>query len=398
MTSGENQRLLLALMSGTSVDTIDAAICRVWQSDDGPRLGCKVLSFYEHPMDAALRTRIFQAFADGPGSLSLACSLNFEIGEAFARAAQSAIDAWDGNTAAIDAIASHGQTLYHIAPHMVTSDTPGLVPSTLQLGDASVIAARTGLPVISNFRVADMALGGNGAPLVPFADYHLFSEPDRRVVVHNLGGIGNCTWLPPTSDPAQVLAFDTGPANMIIDGLVSYFYPGETYDQDGRHAAAGMVMTSLLNQWMSDPYITAPPPKSTGRERYGIQFIGRAISENPGAAADNLLATATEFTAMSLAENLRRYVMPRGKIDRLLLAGGGTRNSYLFSRIRDLLAAEIPCVQSLDDLGHTVTSKSRECAGFAMMGYAHLLQMPCSLPSVTGARRPAILGQYTPVP
>lgn len=363
LPGSDDQKIILALMSGTSVDTIDAAICRVWRRGNMDRLDCEVLAFHEHPMADGLRSRIFEVFQDGTGSLSLACSLNFEIGAAFGKATLAAIASWGKPADGIDAVASHGQTLYHIAPHMVADDGCDRVASTMQVGESSVISAMTGLPVISDFRVADMALGGNGAPLVPFADYHLFSEADRGVVVHNLGGIGNCTWLPPSGKAEEVVAFDTGPANMIIDALTGHFYPGENFDRDGEHGASGMVMNSLLSDWMADSYILAPPPKSTGRERFGKQFVARVISENPGAAADNLIATATEFTAMSLAVNLRRHVMPRGQIDRLLLAGGGTRNGYLVSRIADLLAAEIPSVQCLDEIGHSVTSKSRECAG-----------------------------------
>lgn len=401
MTAPQNrslsgEQIILALMSGTSVDTIDAAICRVHQDETG-RLACEVLSFHEHSMTERLRERIFTAFRDGAGSLSLCCSLNFEIGEAFAQAALAAIKAWGSPSADISAIASHGQTLFHIAPHMVADTNADHVASTLQVSEPSLIAAMTGLPVISNFRTADMAVGGNGAPLVPFADYQLFTQPGKGIVVHNLGGIGNCTWLPPSGLADEVLAFDTGPANMIIDGLVRHFYPGEAFDRDGHHAAAGAIIDDLLDQWMTMPYIAAPPPKSTGRELFGLQFVEQIIADNPAAAPDNLIATATEFTALSLAVNLRRHVMPHGTIDQLLVAGGGTRNGFLIERIRDLLVAEIPVVHSLDDAGYSVTSKSRECAGFAIMGYAHLVGMPANLPSVTGATRAVVLGQYTPV-
>jgi len=388
-------KIILALMSGTSVDTIDAAICGVGQND--ARLTCEVLAFYEHPISDHLRERIFAAFQDGANSLSLACSLNFEIGDAFADAAQEAMDLWNGNRDDIAAIASHGQTLYHIAPHMAANDNPNCwVPSTLQVGEPAVIAARIGLPVISNFRTADMAVGGNGAPLVPFADYHLFSQPGRGVVVHNLGGIANCTWLPPGGEAGQVIAFDTGPANMIMDALAAHFYPGETYDHDGQHAAVGQVIPELLRDWMAIPYISAPPPKSTGRELFGTQFVRRIIDNNPAARADDLIATATEFTAQSLAVNLRHHVMPRGTIHQLLLAGGGAQNSYLIDRIRNALASDISEILPLDDIGHSVTSKSRECAGFAIMGYAHLAGIPANLPGVTGATKSVILGQFTP--
>lgn len=407
-------RVILSLMSGTSVDTIDAAVCRVWQ--EGARLSCEVLEFFEYPMDETLRERIFEVFTNAEGGVALTCSLNFEIAQAFAHAALGVIQQWGGDPAQIDAIASHGQTLYHIAPHMVSSGTDGVfdgkngwTPSTLQVGAGAVMAALTNLPVISNFRVADMAVGGNGAPLVPFADYHLFSEPGRGVVVHNLGGIGNCTWLPPSGKADEVIAFDTGPANMIIDALVSHFFAGKTYDEDGQIAASGEVLAALLEEWMAIPYITAKPPKSTGRELFGRQFVDEVLAKHGDRSAQDLIATATEFTAQSLAENLRLHVAPLGAIDKLVLAGGGARNGYLVRRIRELWqacgksracdgssAAGQTEVLILDDLHEGITSKSRECVGFALLGYTHLERLPGNLPSVTGARCPVILGDYTP--
>ncbi len=392
-------RIILALMCGTSVDSIDAAICRV-QCKDG-RLSSQLLAFTEYPVPSELRHRIFEVFADEKNSLSLTCSLNFEIAQAFAHAAMAVTRQWDGEFDQIDAIASHGQTLYHIAPHMAESDAGHQrrwVASTLQAGEGAVIAALTGRPVISNFRVADMAVGGNGAPLVPFADYHLLSEPGRGVVVHNLGGIGNCTWLPPSSTAREVIAFDTGPANMIIDGLVTHFY-NQSYDADGRYAAQGKVIPDILQNWMDIPYISAPPPKSTGRELFGRQFVEQVLATYSDQAADDLIATATEFTALSLVENLRRYIIPRGQIDRLILAGGGAQNPFLAQRISSLwIQRGTPAteVTTLDNLNLNITSKSRECIGFAVLGYAHLERIPGNLPSVTGARCGVILGDYTP--
>lgn len=413
-TMTHHPRLILSLMSGTSVDTIDAAVCRVWQ--EGPRLACDVLEFFEYPMDEKLRGRIFEAFKNGPGSVALTCSLNFEIAQAFAHAALAVIQQWGGNYKEIEAIASHGQTLFHIAPHMTAhqgdggfNPKEGWTPSTLQVGAGAVMAALTNLPVISNFRVADMAVGGNGAPLVPFADFHLFSEPGRGVVVHNLGGIGNCTWLPPSGQADDVIAFDTGPANMIIDALVGHFFPGKTYDEDGGIAASGEVLAAVLDEWMAMPYISAKPPKSTGRELFGRQFVDEVLAKHGDRSAADLIATATEFTAQSLVENLRAHVAPLGRIDKLVLAGGGARNGHLVRRIRELWQA---CGESracdasspaapaqvliLDDFHQNVTSKSRECVGFALLGYTHLERMPGNLPSVTGARCPVILGDYTP--
>lgn len=392
-------RNILALMCGTSVDSIDAAICRV-EAKDG-RLSSQLLAFTEYPVPSDLRQRIFEVFADEKNSLSLTCSLNFEIAQAFAHAAMAVTRQWDGEFDQIDAIASHGQTLYHIAPHMADSDEGHQrrwVASTLQAGEGAVIAALTGRPVISNFRVADMAVGGNGAPLVPFADYHLLSEPGRGVVVHNLGGIGNCTWLPPSGSAREVIAFDTGPANMIIDGLVTHFY-NQPYDADGRYAASGKVIPAILQSWMDIPYISAPPPKSTGRELFGRQFVDQVLTTCSDQAPVDLIATATEFTALSLVENLRRYIVPRGQIDRLILAGGGAQNPFLAQRISNLWAQRgTPAteVTTLDNLDLNITSKSRECIGFALLGYAHLERIPGNMPSVTGARCSVILGDYTP--
>jgi anhydro-N-acetylmuramic acid kinase len=395
-TQLRNSNRIIGLMSGTSVDSIDAVLCEAGEREPG-KLGARVLEFYEHPITPGLRTRIFEAFADGDHSLSLSCSLNFEIGNAFADAAEKLIGISGVKPSSISAIASHGQTLYHIAPHMAR-DGQGRVASTLQVGEAAVIAERTGLRVVADFRVADMAAGGNGAPLVPFSDYHLFSQPGHGVIVHNIGGIANCTYLPASGNMADVIAFDTGPGNMMIDALVHHFYPDERYDRDGLHAARGRVLDELLSGWMETPYISAPPPKSTGRELFGVQFARRVIDEHPGYTPDDLVATATAFTARSLAVNLRDHILPRGPIHNLLLAGGGALNPTLVAGITRELSAISPttAVGQLDETG--ISSKARECVAFAMLGYARLHNICGNVPSATGAKHPALLGKITDPP
>lgn len=396
---------ILGMMSGTSVDSIDAALCEVSLGADG-RLKATLAGFYEHPIPDRLRKRIFRLFQDGPHSLSLACSLNFEIGEAFAEAALAFFSRERISPASVDAIASHGQTAYHVAPHMARPaesdndsdpDDVRLTASTLQIGESAVIAERTRVRVVSDFRKADMAVGGNGAPLVPFADWHLFSRPDRGVVVHNLGGIANLTLLPASGRMDEVIAFDTGPGNMIIDALVSRFCPGERYDADGRHGRRGAVLRDLLDRWMAIPYITAPAPKSTGRELFGAQFAERAADECSGAAPDDLIATATEFTALSFARNLADHVLPRGPLAEILLAGGGAQNAFLVERIthavRELPGGAGISVRLLDETGFP--SKARECIAFALLGYARLQGIPGNVPSATGASRPVLLGKLT---
>lgn len=390
MFSSERLRIV-GLMSGTSVDSIDAVLCDVFPRETG-KLGVEILDFQEKPVASDLRKKIFHAFEDPSGGVSLLCSLNFEIGEAFAEAANELIEKWGGDRNTINAIASHGQTVYHIAPHMVTKDSKQRA-STLQIGEAAVIAERVKLPVIADFRVADMAAGGNGAPLVPFADYHLFSSETEGIIVHNLGGIANLTWLPAGGSPSDVIAFDTGPANMIIDALVAHFYPSETFDKDGLHGRNGSINEKLLSEWMSVPYIDAKPPKSTGRELFGVNFALRSVENYPQISADDFIATATEFTALSFQRNIDLHISPKGTIDVVYIAGGGARNPFLMERFLIHSETGKTKVFKLDEAGFS--SQMRECVGFAMMGYARLKNMSSNLPGVTGANKSCLLGKIS---
>ncbi|MBX7246109.1 MAG: anhydro-N-acetylmuramic acid kinase [Candidatus Sumerlaeaceae bacterium] len=393
-----NPATIIGMISGTSVDSIDAALCEI-SATEGGRLSARLLAFHEQPISPDLRGRIFRVFENGPASLALACSLNVEIGEAFADAALALIEKAGGpDKANVSAIASHGQTVYHIAPHMA-GGPDSLRASTLQIGEGAVIAERTDLPVVCDFRVADMAAGGNGAPLVPFADFHLFSEPGKTVIVQNIGGIANGTVLPASGRMEDVIAFDTGPGNMIIDAFTSHFYPGESFDRDGRHAANGNSIPDLLDPWMAIPYITAPPPKSTGRELFGLHLARQALASFPGTRADDLIATATLFTARSIARNYADHVLPKGPIAKILLGGGGAHNSTLVEMLRTEMATvanPTPQLISLDEAGFP--AKARECIAFAMLGYARLNSIPANVPSATGARHPAILGKLVSPP
>jgi anhydro-N-acetylmuramic acid kinase len=382
---------LMGLMSGTSVDSIDCAVADLWLGDND-RIGAKVVAFHEHSMSATLKSRIFESFADDEHSLSLGCSLNFEIGNAFADAALTALERANIPAESISAIASHGQTLYHIAPHMANELRVG---STLQVGEASVIAERTGLPVISDFRVADMAAGGNGAPLVPFADFHLFSQAGKSIVLQNIGGIANCTLLPASGKLDDVIAFDTGPGNMLVDALVQRLFAPLTFDENGAIASGGRICAELLERWMAMPYIKAPPPKSTGRELFGVQFADAVIAENREVPAADLVATATAFTSKSIVQNLVQHVFPRWPSDRLLVAGGGAQNTFLVKLIREYAGAagHDLAVGTLEEIGFS--SKARECLAFALLGYSRILGIPANVPSATGAAHPCLLGKIT---
>ena len=384
---------LIGMMSGTSVDSIDAALCELAVDPTG-RISASLTGFYEHPISENLRERIFRLFSDPAGALALACSLNFEIGAAFADAARELLDRTGRSADDIDAIASHGQTVWHIPPHAAREGEA--VASTLQIGEASVVAEALRIPVISDFRVADMAAGGNGAPLVPFADWHLFSRADRTVVLQNIGGIANCTVLPAGGGLSDVVAFDTGPGNMIIDALTKQLV-GEAFDRDGAHAARGRVIVPLLEEWMAHPYIVMAPPKTTGRELFGEHFASHAAAARPEAAPDDLIATATAFTARSIAQAIALHAVPGGRVDDLYLAGGGALNPTLTTMLKAELERAMPTgpprVALLDETGHG--AKARECTAFALLGFARLLGMPANVPSATGARHPALLGKFT---
>lgn len=378
---------IIGMMSGTSVDSIDCALCEIAQRRR--RIVVRMVAFDEFPIEPQLRSRIFRLFENGPGSLELACSLNFEIGRAFAAAANRFIEKHGIARESVDAIASHGQTAYHIPPHMATPES-GLCASTIQIGEPAVIARETGVRVVADFRVADMAAGGNGAPLVPFADFHLFSKLGETIVVQNIGGIANCTVLPSSDRLQDVVAFDTGPGNMIIDGFTQLYF-SHPFDRDGAIGRTGTIRLPLLEEWMSNPYIQSDPPKTTGRELFGLQFVRAAAQADNDLSPEDLVATATAFTARSIVESLARLTS-KPQISQILLAGGGARNSFLVELIRRDAAELLPAcrVELLESTGFD--GKSRECVAFAMLGFARLMGMPGNVPSATGASAQALLG------
>ncbi len=391
-TNGNSEAVLIvSLMSGTSVDSIDAALSRIWM-DDGGRIRAELVEFYEHAIPAEMRERIFHVFQNAVGSVELVCSLNFEIGAAFADAAEALLVQASVTPSDVVAIASHGQTVWHLPAQAVTG---GLVASTLQIGEGSVIYERLGIPVICDFRVADMAAGGQGAPLVPFADYHLFGDDERGRVIQNIGGIANGTVLPAGGGLDRVFAFDSGPGNVMIDALVSRYFPGQTFDEDGRIAARGETFEPLLAHWQGHPYLALEPPKSTGRELFSAEGAVADASRFPEASSADIIATATRFCAWSIADAHRRFIAPRAEIADYFVAGGGARNPTLMAMLAEELAAASegvgPQVQSLDAL--SMPTKARECVAFGVLGYARLVGLPGSVPSVTGARHGALLGK-----
>jgi anhydro-N-acetylmuramic acid kinase len=376
-------RLVVGLMSGTSADSIDVAICRI--KGQGTEIEIELIHYAEHAHDLEVKCQVQKAC---DLDLRAIAELNVLLGEAFAEACLLSLKEALVSRAEVDLVGSHGQTVYH------HSGVAGARRATLQLGDGDIIAVRTGQYVVSDFRARDIAAGGEGAPLSPVADTILFAgrKPDksRRRAILNLGGIANLTVL--DDDPTHVFGFDTGPANAPLDRLARHLSGGElAYDQDGRFARAGRLKEPLLTEMLgTDLYLARRPPKSTGFEMYGDAFVARAAKRHGGYDMD-LMATLTEFTARMIALGLRQCAELGSPIEEVVAAGGGVRNPALMERIAALIAP-IPILRS-DDLG--VPSDAREAMVFAVLADMTLRGMTACLPPVTGATAPKLLGKLS---
>jgi anhydro-N-acetylmuramic acid kinase len=358
------------MISGTSVDGIDVAIVDI----HGRRIQTVAHSSVAYP--AAVRSRILAA-SDATTHTGEVSRLNFEIGERFAGALIRVCREKRVPLQSIELIGSHGQTIYHENRK-----------NTLQIGEGAVIAERTGVTVVSDFRTADIAAGGVGAPLVPFLDYRVFRHSRRGRIALNLGGIANVTVIPPGAKPDEVLAFDTGPANMVVDALVQRLTGGRRmYDRGGAIAAGGRIDRGLLTELLRDPYFKKNPPKSAGREQYGIAFVERLAAT--GLSLVDLIATATAFTASSVAMAVKRYAAD-GRWD-LIASGGGVHNQTLMAQITSLLPQVAIALTS--DFGIDVDAK--EAIAFALMAHETLNRRPGNVPSATGARHSAVLGKMS---
>ena len=373
----------IGLMSGTSLDGISAAVVRFVPAGapDESRLEPRLLAFRGVPYSATQRARLEEAL--DRGSARDYCNLSFDLGIWLADAAIGALADAGIPRGDVRAIGSHGQTLWHDPPH-----------STWQIGESAVIAERTGIPVVSDFRVRDVAAGGQGAPLVPIADALLFSGDDWRAL-QNLGGIGNVSVVPPGGDVTGVRAFDTGPGVAVIDAVVRLLEPSMTFDTDGALASAGSPIDAVVDARLAHPYFSAEPPKSTGRELFDRAYAERLVADCREARRDattrDIVATATSLTARSIAESYRRF-LPE-PISEILISGGGAKNATLARMIAGAVAP-IPVRQFAD---RYFDGEAKEAVAFALLAHLYLESRPGNVPRATGARGPRILGKLTPV-
>jgi anhydro-N-acetylmuramic acid kinase len=379
---------VVGLMTGTSADGIDAVVARIMCKRG--RLSAAIVSHVHRRFAPKLRDQILRVCLDG--SVAEICELNFVLGERFAAAALAVIKKSKVKRSDIAAIGSHGQTIHHL-PNART-------PSTLQIGEPAVIAERTGITTIADFRVRDMAAGGQGAPLVPFADWALFTDEARPRIIQNIGGIGNLTFLPPRARLGEVIAFDTGPGNMMIDGVVSALSRNRLrYDRNGNWAARGSVSEKLLQEMMAHPFLKRRPPKTTGREEFGQPFVEQILCTalQMRLRPEDIVATATAFTASTIAGAYRRFVLPklsaadRGRLQ-IVLGGGGANNLTL----RRILKERVADGEFLthDDFG--IANSAKEALAFAILAHETLAGRPGNVPGATGAKKAVVLGKIVP--
>lgn len=376
---------LAGLMSGTSVDGVDVAIV------DIAKRKVQIRAFEMFPYPSALRKRILCLCRSETARLEDICHYNFVLGEVFADAVVKLCSKSGIALNSIDLIGSHGQTIYHNPCGRRYGRRA--IGSTLQIGEPSVITQRTGITTVADFRPRDMAAGGQGAPLVPFADYMLFAHKRLTRAVQNIGGIGNVTFLPAGGCLEEVIAFDTGPGNMVIDGIIRLITDGKrSYDVNGKMAASGVVNERLLRELLRHPFLRRRRPKSTGREEFGAafaeDFYRRAISK--GLSNADIVATATAFTAKTIAQAYRRFlpVMP----DEVVLYGGGAHNGTLV----EMLHRELPEVKMLTTNDFGIEIDAKEAVSFAILAWATIKAVPNNVPGATGAEKPVVLGKIVP--
>ncbi|PYQ34811.1 MAG: anhydro-N-acetylmuramic acid kinase [Acidobacteria bacterium] len=382
-------------MSGTSVDGVDAALVEI--TGHGEKAKVDLLAFDSYPFPPELRARVFRLFNPREARVDAICQLDFLLGEVFAAAVERLLKDHGRRMEEVDLVASAGQTIWHDPQPVIEDpkvdwiDHPIETRSTFAIGQSAVIAERTGITTVGDLRVRDVAAGGQGAPLIAYADWVLLRDERRGRCVQNIGGISNVTYLPPAATTDDVVAFDTGPGNMVIDALTEVATRGALkYDKDGVLAASGNVIPELLDAWMDDGYFRRPPPKTTGREHFGVQFARRIMTESHGVPIEDLIATATALTAESIARAYRDFILPRGPIDEVIVGGGGSQNLTLMQ----MLAERLPGCTILRHEHFHIDSKAKEAIGLAIIANDAIAGLNTNIPGATGGR-PTVLGKIS---
>lgn len=384
-------RRIVGLMSGTSADGVSAALTEIMGCGLKTRL--RIVNFRNYPYPAPLRRKIFELFDPETSTVEKICHMNFVLGHFFAECVRTLVEESKLSLTEIDLIGSHGQTLYHI-PNQ--KDTCGFkTRSTLQIGELAVIAERTGITTIGDFRKRDVAAGGEGAPLTAYMDFILHRHSKLNRVFQNIGGIANLTFLPANASPKDVIAFDTGPGNMVIDTLVKHYSCGKlSYDKDGKIAASGTIDKALLKKLLCNPYFSKRPPKTTGREQFGRIYTSKIVeyAKKHELRFQDVIATVTALTVETIVMAYERFILPRYTVSEVYISGGGARNKMIMQG----LMAKLKTIRvfEYDRLG--MPSEAKEAVLMAVLANEYLMGNPSNVVSATGAGRNVILGTLVP--
>ena len=386
-TNREQSRTIIGLMSGTSLDGVDAVVAQI--SGTGLSLNVNQLGFTSISYPKDLKSLLLKNSFPDTSDVQEISQLNVRLAHLYATVVHEVLQQSGVDLQQVDAIGSHGQTIYHVP---VAVDCAGLpIRSTLQIGDPSTLAQLLHKTVVGDFRLADMAVGGQGAPLASYFDYAYFSHEEEARALLNIGGIANMTVLPANASSTEVFAFDTGPGNMIIDSLAHQFW-GIPYDEGGALGAKGSVNADLLSWLMDDPYYTLPPPKTTGREVYTSTYVDKLLQKANTlgvSSKEDIVRTVTQFTVDTIGQSYDLHIKPKMNLDRIIVSGGGIHNACLM----DALNERVPSAQ-IDTLGeHGVDPDAKEALFFAVFAHETLNGIPSNLPAATGATRPAIMGK-----
>ncbi|QOR68789.1 anhydro-N-acetylmuramic acid kinase [Cytobacillus suaedae] len=376
----KEKKLIVGLMSGTSLDGIDAALVEI--EGHGKKTKVNLLEFETVAFTESEKGEILKLCTPETSSVDKICQMNVELGKKFSDAALHVIAKAGKQPNDIDLISSHGQTIYHM-PH---------VGATLQIGELAVISTNTGCVTVGDFRPSDMAVGGQGAPLVPFVDYLLFHDPSKGRILLNIGGMSNITVIPSTAKEDYILAFDTGPGNVLIDAIVQICTNGkETFDLGGNFAKAGMIDSQWLQNLVdSDTFVHKTPPKSTGREYYTTEMAQNLMSEGRerGLSFESIIATVTQFTVETIALNIEQCIQNGADISEILVGGGGVHNTFIMEQLQKRLKQNVLSMEAIN-----VSSDAKEAVAFAILGNEFIHGNTNNLPSATGAKRKTMMGK-----